>query len=83
MLHVVKIKTFHQLLLPVLLVQIDDDGPCGFFRLSLAAGDEALLQREQPVHFITHEQHAAITRPLLYHLRTGHCRPAKEKKKNI
>lgn len=83
MLHAVKRKTFHELLLPVLLIQVDDDRPGGFFRLPLAASDEALLQREEAVHFIPHQQHAAITRPLLYHLRPGHRRPARHNNKHL
>lgn len=66
--------TFEKLLLAVLFVQVDDDGPRGLLGLPLAARDEALLERQQAIHLVAHEQHAAVTTPLLHHLRPRCCR---------
>lgn len=70
--------TFEQFLLPVLFVQVDDDGSRCFLALLLPAGHKALLQRQEAVHLVAHQQHPSILSPVLHHLGPGRCVPGKQ-----
>ena len=63
--------TFEKLLLAVFLIQVDDDRPGGLLSLPLAPGHETLLEGQQAVHLVPHQQHASVTTPVLHHLRPG------------
>lgn len=67
--------TFEQFLLPVLFIQVDDNRSRRFLALLLPPSYKALLQRQEAVHLIAHQQHTSVLCPVLHHLGPGRCVP--------
>lgn len=76
-------RTFHELLLSVLLVQVDNNGSSRLLGLSFASGHKALFKRQQAVHFISHQQHASVTGPLLHYFSPGYRVSDQDKEETI
>lgn len=68
------VVTFHEFLLSVLFIQVNNNRPSRLFRFSLLPHHEALLHGQQAVHLVTHQQHTSISGPLIHHLGPGHRR---------
>lgn len=65
--------TFHELLLSVLLIQINDDRPNWLLWFPLLAHHKALLHGQQAVHLIAHQQNSPVFGPVFHHFGPGHC----------
>lgn len=64
--------TFHELLLSVLLIQINDDRPRWLLGFSLLAHHKTLLHGQQAIHLVAHQQNSPVFGPLLDDLGSGH-----------
>lgn len=70
--------TFQKLLLPVFLIQVNNDRASLFLCFLLPASGKGLLQWEETVHLISHQQHTTLYHPVIHHLCTCSCCPAKQ-----
>lgn len=63
--------TFHELLLSIFFIQVNNDRSCWLLRFPLLAHHKALLHGQQTVHLITHQQHSSISGPVLHNFSPG------------
>lgn len=66
--HYWHLLTFHELLLPIFFIQVNDDWPGRLLRFSLLAHNKTLFHWQQAVHLITHEQHTSVSGPVFHNL---------------